>query len=941
MKHNNQTIHKNGATISRLIPALMLAGAFVLSACGGGAENNENQGANPNNNNNGGGGGGGAQTYTGPAPENADIQAFRIQFWDNVRADNRCGSCHDVGGQGNSEFANNSNVNDAYNVAIGLVNASQIENSTLVTKFSDSNPHFCWESTQAACRTQIQLWIENWLNDRAGSGGRGIVLTPPQDEDPAPTIVLDENVAASYYTGNNGLTIHELVTQNCSGCHVPNPTQSAQPINPQFAVPVAQDSYDVVSSVPLINLNTPALSRLYTRLVTDGHNCWVSPRDVQPGDCSGSSQDMLAAINFYLNNGTQPPDTAELDSMVKSRAVTLFEDGITAAGGDRFEASQIALYEFKLNGGDTVIDRSGVSPSMNLTLYGNPGVDYEWQGSYGIRFITPQAKAQAMPNDSDKLHQMITATGEYSIEAWVVPGNVAQMDANIVGYGRSATERNFLLGQTMYNYEVYNRNIDPGTMADGSPLLTTNPDNEVAQAALQHVVVTYSPTGRRSIYVNGTLRDGGTNGDPIPGEGLANWATGSALVLGNEVDRSRPWSGTIRLLAIHNRALNNEQIRQNFDAGVGQKYYLMFEISQHLGPECRGPDPNLAVDDPIRDPDYDPYCYIYMEAAQFDNKSFLFAYPRFINLDSGVTPSNIQIQNMRIGLNGREAPNGQAFSNMNETIGVTGTYDPATGQLLSNIGTIVAAESGANGTPPDQLFLTFERLDQATPTKDYSENFSPTPDPVSTTESSAVMMRSFEEINATMAKMTTVDRTQVAIGWDTNIDGNGNPNGTFTTVKQALPSTSDIQTYVPSQQMAITQLAITYCNALVDGDGQNGRPDPDAYFGLTFNASSPNMSFATQAERDQIIDPLLERVFNVDSVNGELNTMPAAAEIRANLNLLINGDPSFIDPRDNQPAPIPGLDDVCGGGQCGVARTKTIIKSTCAAAIASAPMLLQ
>jgi hypothetical protein len=931
MKHNNQTIHKNGATISRLIPALMLAGAFVLSACGGGAENNENQGANPNNNNNGGGGGGGAQTYTGPAPQNADIQAFRIQFWDNVRADNRCASCHDVGGQGNSEFANNSNVNDAYNVAIGLVNASDIASSALVTKFSDSNPHFCWESTQAACATQLQLWIENWLNDRAGSGGRGIVLTPPQDEDPAPTIVLDENVAASYYTGNNGLTIHELVTQNCSGCHVPNPTQSAQPINPQFAVPVAQDSYDVVSSVPLINLNTPALSRLYTRLVTDGHNCWVSPRDVEPGDCSGSSQDMLAAINFYLNNGTQPPDTAELDSMVKSRAVTLFEDGITAAGGDRFEASQIALYEFKLNGGDTVIDRSGVSPSMNLTLYGNPGVDYEWQGSYGIRFITPQAKAQAMPNDSDKLHQMITATGEYSIEAWVVPGNVAQADANIVGYGRSGTERNFLLGQTMYNYEVYNRNIDAATMADGSPLLTTNPDNEVAQAALQHVVVTYSPTGRRSIYVNGTLRDGGPN-DPIPGEGLANWATGSALVLGNEVDRSRPWSGTIRLLAIHNRALTNEQIRQNFDAGVGQKYYLMFEVSQHLGPECRGPDPNLAVDDPIRDPDYDPYCYIYMEAAQFDNKSFLFAYPRFINLDSGVTPSNIQIQNMRIGLNGREAPNGQAFSNMNETIGVTGTYDPATGQLLSNIGTIVAAELGANGTPPDQLFLTFERLDQATPTKDYSENFSPTPDPVSTTESSAVMIRSFEEINASMAKMLGIDRTLTTIGWDTNIDGNAFANGTYTKVIQALPGSSDVQTYVPSQQMAITQLAIEYCNTLIEGDGDNSTPDPDpssVFTGITFSASSPQFAF-TGAERDLVIDPLLERVFNVDG-GTELSTMPAAGA---------PGTPAVGTVRESLYRLMDDLNNTCSG-TCDAARSKTIIKSTCAAALASAPMLLQ
>jgi hypothetical protein len=603
--------------------------------------------------------------------------------------------------------------------------------------------------------------------------------------------------------------------------------------------------------------------------------------------------------------------------MLKSRAVTLFEDGITASGGNRFEASQIALYEFKLNGGDTVIDRSGVSPAANLTLFGNPGTDYEWLGSYGIRFMTPQAKAQASPSDSDKLHQMITSTGEYTVEAWVIPGSVAQMDTNIVTYGRSASERNFALGQSLYDYEMFNRNISDQTNADATPLLTTNPAGEVAQAALQHVVVTYGPTNGRQVYVNGVLIDVG--GDPIPGEGLANWATGSALALGNDVDFQRPWSGTIRMLAIHNRTLTLDQIRQNFDVGVGQKFYLMFEVSQHLGPECRGPDPDGVENDPVRDPDYAPLCYIYMEAAQWDNKSFLFAYPRFINLDPNADPTGIQIQNMRIGINGREASNGQGFANMDVTI--DGSYDPATGQLLSNIGTVVALENGPAGTPPDQLFLTFERLASATPTKDYSENFSTTPDAMNPAEKSAVMIRSFEEINASMAKMTGVDRTIAQVNQNNVIDGgSADNNGTYVKVKQGLPSSSDIQTFVPSQQMAITQLAIEYCNALVE---DNGTSIPRAtYFpGITFSASSPQFAF-TGAERDLVIDPLLQRVFNVDGAT-ELSTMPAATTVRNHLYTLMDD-----------------LNNSCSGN-CSVARSMTIIKSTCAAAVASAPMLLQ
>jgi mono/diheme cytochrome c family protein len=918
MKHKNQTIFSKEATMRKLIPALMLAGAFVLSACGGGASNTENTSNNPNNNT-GGGGGGGGPTYTGPAPANAEIQAFRLQFWENVRGDNRCGTCHDVGGQGNSAFADNSNVNDAYAVANTLVDTTDIANSQMVRKFSVGTGHFCWESTQSACAAQLELWITNWLSDSAGSGGRGIVLTPPADENPAPVQNFDATVDPSYYTGNGGLTIHQLVTQHCSGCHIPVGATEGQPQSPFFAVADAQTSYDTVSSVPLINLNTTALSRLYERLTDDGHNCWVSANDTVPGDCSGSSQDMLTAINFYVNtiNTASPPDTTELDSMLKSRAVTLFEDGITASGGNRFEASQIALYEFKLNGGDTVIDRSGVSPAANLTLFGNPGTDYEWLGSYGIRFMTPQAKAQASPSDSDKLHQMITSTGEYTVETWVIPGNVAQMDTNIVTYGRSASERNFALGQSLYDYEMFNRNISDQTNADATPLLTTNPAGEIAQAALQHVVMTYDPTNGRQVYVNGVLVDVG--GDPIPGEGLANWATGSALALGNDVDFQRPWNGTIRLLALHNRALTLDQVRQNFDVGVGQKFYLMFEISQHLGPECRGPDPDGVENDPVRDPDYAPLCYIYLEAAQWDNKSFLFAYPRFINLDPNADPTGIQIQNMRIGVNGREASNGQGFANMNVTI--DGNYDPASGQLLSNIGTIVALENGPAGSPPDQLFLTFERLASATPTKDYTESFSTTPDAMNPAEKSAVMIRSFEEINASMAKMTGVDRTIARVNQNNVIDGgSADNNGTYVKVKQGLPSSSDIQTFVPSQQMAITQLAIEYCNALVE---DNGTSIPRAtYFpGITFSASSPQFAF-TGAERDLVIDPLLARVFNVDGAT-ELSTMPAATTVRNHLYTLMDD-----------------LNNSCSGN-CSVARSMTIIKSTCAAAVASAPMLLQ
>ena len=99
----------------------------------------------------------------------------------------------------------------------------------------------------------------------------------------------------------------------------------------------------------------------------------------------------------------------------------------------------------------TAYDTSGVEPAMDLTLSGS----VQWFGGWGLNFSG--GKAQASTATSAKLHDLINATGEYSIEAWVAPGNVVQEDTRIVSYSAGTTARNFDLGQTMYNYDFFNR----------------------------------------------------------------------------------------------------------------------------------------------------------------------------------------------------------------------------------------------------------------------------------------------------------------------------------------------------------------------------------------------------------------------------------------------------------------------------------------------------
>ncbi len=69
----------------------------------------------------GSGGGPTTQNYTGPAPATADVQSFKINLWDNIQADNRCGTCHsDTGGQ-TPMFARRDDVNLAYAAANSVV----------------------------------------------------------------------------------------------------------------------------------------------------------------------------------------------------------------------------------------------------------------------------------------------------------------------------------------------------------------------------------------------------------------------------------------------------------------------------------------------------------------------------------------------------------------------------------------------------------------------------------------------------------------------------------------------------------------------------------------------------------------------------------------------------------------------------------------------------
>ncbi|HZD54142.1 MAG TPA: LamG domain-containing protein, partial [Woeseiaceae bacterium] len=599
----------------------LLPAALVVAGCSGGATTTENPvtGVNP------------PSGYDGPPPATDDVQAFKLNLWDNIEADNRCGGCHtELVGQ-SPMFARHDDINVAYEAANTVVDLMEPSDSRLVSKVGGG--HNCWLTDARACADIMTTWIEGWAGEQA-AGGRQIVLEAPVEKEPGSSRSYANANEANFAALVHGPVLEEY----CSGCHS---SQSPTAQQPYFADPDIAVAYQAAQ--PKMDLDVPADSRFVVKLAAEQHNCWNN-------HCANAAAEMQAAIQAFAD--TVP--LTEIDpALVNSKALRLV-DGTIASGGNRFEAAQIALWEFKTGQGTTAFDTSGVEPAIDLTFSG----DVEWFGGWGITIN--DGKAQGTTAASSKLLDLIRATGEYSIEAWVVPANVTQEMARIVSYSAGENARNFTLQQTLYDYDFRQRSATTGL--NGDPALSTPSADEVLQATLQHVVATYSPVDGRRIYVNGALV---TEADPVEPGSLADWQDTFALVLGNEADGEGPWQGTVRLVAIHNRALTPAQVMQNFDVGVGEKFFLLFGIGDIIDV---------------------PTAYILFEAAQFDSYSYLFANPHFITLDDSQEPEGIPLEGLRIGINGAEAEVGQAYANLDVSLSAS-QFEPL-GQPLSEIGAV-------------------------------------------------------------------------------------------------------------------------------------------------------------------------------------------------------------------------------------------------------------
>ena len=859
---------KHMYTIQMLRNLALSAVLAALAACGGGASTEQNAQGNA-----GARGPGSAYPSNAPPGANGDVDAFRINLWEEFHGEAGCANCH-ASSATNRNFATTTDINVAYANVLGtlpgvsgaLVNFDDVPQSRLVTMVRGG--HNCWISgvnNLEACAERMETWIRDW---RAAQGSTQITLQAPVFADP----VASRNWPVDADAGNPSYrnTVYPLVGTYCSGCHSP---QATTRIQPYFGSPDADQSYEAAR--PRMNLDSPALSRLVQRLREESHNCWI-PSGGTSVNCAQNADDMQAAIAAFAGGIQAEPIP---DAWLTSGALGMLQ-GTLATGGSRYDENIIAKYEFKEGAGAVARDTSGVNPLMDLDLYDIPaGGGVTFAAGWGLQFAGGRAQAQSGP--SNKLHQNIALTGEYSIEVWAAPANVVQNNARrIVTYSGSvaAANRNFTLGQSLYDYNALS----------STGMLSTPNASRSAQASLQHVVVTFSASGGRRIYVNGEF----TNAVDSVGTALGQWADTYAFAIGNEVggNDATAWHGTLRFVAIHNRALTPEQVTQNFDVGIGEKYFVLFSV-EHLSGISQS--------------------YVMFTVTRYDGYSYLFDQPKFISLNPNATPNNLVIRGMRIGLNGQEPVVGQAYAKLNVTV-TNDMYTSLAGASLSTVGTIIPLELGP---ALDQFFLTFEQIG--------TEEFARSPDaaaqpavPTDVPRPSQVGVRTFDAINETFSQITGVSKNTASV------------RNTYLTVKQALPAAETFQAFLASHQTAVAQLAIGYCSAMVDNAGLRG----------TFYGGAVNMSSAltSQGDRDAIIYPVVDRVAGTS-----LSSQPARADMHTELNLLIDNTDTTTSDTDSNPDTYRALGLCRVPGGCGAGRTALVMKAVCGSGLASAVITVQ
>jgi hypothetical protein len=242
----------------------------------------------------------------------------------------------------------------------------------------------------------------------------------------------------------------------------------------------------------------------------------------------------------------------------KAESAVEIEEEQAPVSNVRITRGILALYDFHEGAGTVVHDIAGPAPVYNLEIKDPNNV--KWMDGGGIEF-TGNALIQGS-GGAKAVRDAIAASGEFSVEAWIVPTVGSQggaVPAQVLTFSNGPADKNFSFGQDGADMDFRLRTSTTGVGATLPAVAIPNPSGTAAV----HFVITRDQTGKITVYRNGEKI--ATAPERIEGN-LANWGEYS-LALGGDVSRENFWRGKIQLVALYGRALAPAEIKANRSAG--------------------------------------------------------------------------------------------------------------------------------------------------------------------------------------------------------------------------------------------------------------------------------------------------------------------------------------------------------------------------------------
>jgi hypothetical protein len=209
-------------------------------------------------------------------------------------------------------------------------------------------------------------------------------------------------------------------------------------------------------------------------------------------------------------------------------------------------AGALALYRFSEGAGNTVRDRSGLSPPLDLSISDPAHVTW-LSGGLRIDVLVLLSSISAT-----RITARCRMTNEVSLEAWVTPANTTP-SGRVLALGGLGGARSVGL---IYGGLVGALQTTSGEITlDSGVALRTSP---------MHFVFTRAASGVTRSYVDGVLR-----AETMQAGDFSTWDDAFTINVADSIDINpgSSWLGIYHRLVIYDRALTPEEVDRSFIAG--------------------------------------------------------------------------------------------------------------------------------------------------------------------------------------------------------------------------------------------------------------------------------------------------------------------------------------------------------------------------------------